>query len=74
MIKTIVVLHQKIWCQQSGKEKIIYGRGSPEMNYTPTIAEDNKQKMFEDALPTTMYQAGYSEIYGLNPDKNFHFY
>src|SRR6185437_8596488 len=28
----------------------------------------NKQKMFEDALPTTMYQAGYSEIYGLNPD------
>jgi len=48
MIKTIVVLHQKIWCQQSGKEKIIYGRGSPEMNYTPTIAEDNKQKMFEE--------------------------
>jgi hypothetical protein len=59
-----------IWSHQiiPGKEKIIYGRGSPEMNYTPTIAEDNRQKMFEGALPTTMYQAGYSEIYGLNPD------
>jgi hypothetical protein len=51
-----------------GKEKIIYGRGSPEMDYKPTIAKEDKQKAFEGALPTTMYQAGYSEVYGLNPD------
>jgi hypothetical protein len=59
-----------IWSHQivPGKEKIIYGRGSPEMNYTPTIAKEDKQKAFHGALPTTMYQAGYSEVYGLNPD------
>jgi len=27
-----------------------------------------KRKEFEGALPTTVYQAGFSEIYGLNPD------
>jgi hypothetical protein len=59
-----------IWSHQIeiGKEKIIYGRGSPEMNYKPAIAKEDKQKTFEGALPTTMYQAGYSEVYGLNPD------
>src|ERR671933_2272317 len=59
-----------IWSHQivPGKEKIIYGRGSPEMNYRPTTANEDKQKMFEGALPTTMYQVGYSEVYGLNPD------
>src|ERR687885_403194 len=59
-----------IWSHQivPGKEKIIYGRGSPEMSYKPTIAKEDKQKAFEGALPTTMYQAGYSEVYGLNPD------
>ena len=59
-----------IWSHQivPGKEKIIYGRGSPEMNYRPTVAKEDKQKTFEGALPTTMYQAGYSEVYALNPD------
>jgi hypothetical protein len=59
-----------IWSHQiaPGKEKIVYGRGSPEMNYNPTIAKEDKQKTFEGALPTTVYQAGYSEVYGLNPD------
>jgi hypothetical protein len=59
-----------IWTHQivPGKEKIIYGRGSPEMNYTPTIAKEDKQNTFGGALPTTIYQAGHSEVYGLNPD------
>lgn len=59
-----------VWSHQieSGKEKIVYGRGSPEMNYKPTKAKEDIQKKFEGALPTTIYQAGYSEIYGLNPD------
>ncbi len=59
-----------IWSHQivPGKEKIIYGRGSPEMNYKPSIAKEDKQNLFEGALPTTMYQTGYSEVYGLNPD------
>src|SRR5919108_1260246 len=59
-----------IWSHQivPGKEKIIYGRGSPEMKYKTTVAKEDKQKAFEGALPTTIYQAGYSEVYGLNPD------
>src|SRR5919199_466450 len=59
-----------IWSHQitPAKEKIVYGRGSPEMNYKPTIAKEDKQNTFEGALPTTIYQAGYSEVYGLNPD------
>jgi hypothetical protein len=59
-----------IWSHQivPSKEKIIYGRGSPEMNYKPAIAKEDKQKLFEGALPTTIYQTGYSEVYGLNPD------
>lgn len=59
-----------IWSHQivAGNEKVIYGRGSPEMKYKPIVAKEDKQKMFEGSLPTTMYQAGYSEVYGLNPD------
>ena len=59
-----------IWSHQivAGKEKVIYGRGSPEMKYKPIVAKEDNQKMFEGSLPTTMYQAGYSEVYGLNPD------
>ncbi len=59
-----------IWSHQIevGKEKIVYGRGSPEMKYTSTRATKEVQKKFEGALPTTIYQAGYSEVYGLNPD------
>ena len=43
-------------------------RGSPEMKYHPTKTNIDIQKKFEGALPTTIYQAGYSEIYGLNPN------
>jgi hypothetical protein len=59
-----------IWSHQieSGKEKIVYGRGAPEMKYYPTTTNTDIQKKFEGALPTTIYQAGYSEVYGLNPD------
>jgi hypothetical protein len=58
-----------VWSHQieAGKEKIVYGRGSPEMKYKPTKATKEIQKKFEGALPTTIYQAGYSEVYGLNP-------
>jgi hypothetical protein len=60
----------QIWAHQiePNKEKIVYGRGSPEMKFSAEVAADNKQKEFEGALPTTIYQAGFSEVYGLNPD------
>ena len=60
----------QIWSHQitPGKEKIVYGRGSPEMNFTAEVADTEKEKEFEGAIPTTIYQVGFSEIYGKNPD------
>jgi glycogen debranching enzyme len=59
-----------IWSHQiePGKEKVVYGRGSPEMKFMSEEAKENKQKEFLGALPTTIYQAGFSEVYGQNPD------
>src|SRR5919109_3178656 len=59
-----------IWSHQvsPNREKVIYGRGSPEMDFLPEVANMDKEKEFEGALPTTIYQAGFSEIYGQNPD------
>jgi hypothetical protein len=60
----------QIWSHQisQDKEKLVYGRGSPEMKFLSEVASVGKQKEFEGALPTTIYQAGFSEIYGQNPD------
>src|ERR1051326_8279563 len=60
----------QIWSHQISpdKEKLVYGRGSPEMKFLSEVASVDKQKEFEGALPTTIYQAGFSEIYGQNPD------
>jgi hypothetical protein len=61
----------QIWSHQilsSNNEKLVYGRGSPEMKFLSEVAEENKHREFEGALPTTIYQAGFSEVYGQNPD------
>jgi hypothetical protein len=60
----------QIWSHQiePDREKIVYGRGSPEMRFLLEAAKLDKQKEFEGALPTTIYQAGFSEVYGQNPD------
>jgi glycogen debranching enzyme len=63
-------IHQ-IWSHQiltTKREKVVYGRGSPEMKFLSDVAGEDKQKEFEGALPTTIYQAGFSEVYGQNPD------
>jgi hypothetical protein len=59
-----------IWSHQiqPGREKLVYGRGSPEMKFVPQEVKDDQQKELAGALPTTIYQAGFSEIYGQNPD------
>jgi glycogen debranching enzyme len=38
------------------------------MKFLSEVAKGNKQEEFEGALPTTIYQAGFSEVYGQNPD------
>jgi hypothetical protein len=59
-----------IWSHQidPGREKLVYGRGSPEMKFTSEEAKENKQKEFAGALPTAIYQDGFSDVYGQNPD------
>src|ERR687892_1391923 len=59
-----------IWSHQiePGREKLVYGRGSPEMKFLSEVAKEDKQQEFGGALPTTIYQAGFSEVYGQNPD------
>jgi hypothetical protein len=60
-----------LWSHQispNGIEKIFYGRGSPNMKFISDIADTNKIKEFEGALPTTIYQNGFAEVYGENPD------
>ncbi|MGB6591286.1 MAG: GH116 family glycosyl hydrolase [Candidatus Nitrosopolaris sp.] len=50
------------------EQKLVYGRGSPEMNFSSEVANEEKLKEFEGALPTTIYHDGFSEVYGQNPD------
>jgi hypothetical protein len=38
------------------------------MKFISDIADTNKIKEFEGALPTTIYQNGFAEVYGENPD------
>src|SRR5205085_6421079 len=38
------------------------------MKFQSLVAKAEVQRTFEGALPTTIYQAGFSEIYGQNPD------
>jgi hypothetical protein len=60
----------QIWDHQiaPNKEKIVYGRGSPNLKFSANAGGVDIQKKFEGALPTTIYQVGFSEVYGENPD------
>lgn len=60
-----------IWSHQikSGNEKLIYGRGSPDMNFRISTANNEIERVFEGALPTTIYSRyNFSEVYGKLPD------
>ena len=62
-----------IWSYQiteNTKEKIVYGRGSPEMGFRSVVATNKDVKRrFVGALPTTIYRKeGFSEVYAQNPD------
>src|SRR5580765_4652709 len=58
-----------IWKNQIGSQsqKLIYGRGSPETDFTPLNANGDLAQNFYGALPTTIY-SDFSEVYALNPD------
>jgi hypothetical protein len=58
-----------IWSHQiePGKEKIVFGRGSPDMNFLSQVANRKEEKQFEGALPSTIFD-DFSEVYAKNPD------
>lgn len=59
-----------IWSHQiqPGNEILIYGRGSPDMNFKSETVQEQRENEFAGALPTTIYQEGFSEVYAQNPD------
>jgi hypothetical protein len=56
----------QIWSHQiePNREKYVYGRGSPEMKFLSDVAKGDKQKEFQGALRTTIYQAGFLKFMG----------
>jgi hypothetical protein len=61
-----------IWSYQIGPssgEKVVYGRGSPEMDFRPVIASHKTMKKFDGALPTSIFKENnVVEVFGKNPD------
>lgn len=60
-----------IWSHQIdlNDEKIVYGRGSPELNFRIQHADAGTKEKFKGALPSTIYHnQGFSEVYARNPD------
>ena len=59
-----------IWSHQiePSREILVYGRGSPDMKFVSETAPEQKEMEFAGALPTTIYQGGFSEVYAQNPD------
>ena len=52
------------------RKPLLYGRGSPEMNFNPIVADENTKTKFDGALPTTIYheKKSFCEVYAQNPD------
>ena len=60
-----------IWSHQIGpdrEEKLVCGRGSPEMKFSRESAKEDRKMEFEGALPTSICHAGFSEVFGKDPD------
>jgi hypothetical protein len=61
-----------IWSHQidgASDDRIVFGRGSPEMNFKPTIADKEVKKGFRGLLPTSIYhERKLCEVFGKNPD------
>jgi hypothetical protein len=61
-----------IWSYQIGpgsEEKVVYGRGSPEVDFRPVIANHKTMRKFDGALPTSIFRENnVVEVFGKNPD------
>jgi hypothetical protein len=60
-----------IWTHQIdlNDEKVIYGRGSPELEFSISTADRETKERFRGALPSTInYKQRFTEVYAHNPD------
>lgn len=61
-----------IWSHQldsANDDRIVFGRGSPEMDFKPTIANKEVKKRFQGSLPTSIYhERKICEVFGKDPD------
>jgi hypothetical protein len=61
-----------IWSHQldsANDDRIVFGRGSPEMDFKPTIANKQVKKRFQGSLPTSIYhERKICEVFGKDPD------
>lgn len=58
-----------LYCSNLKRKPLLYGRGSPELEFKSHIADTKTINRFEGAIPTTIYyERGFCEIYGQNPD------
>jgi hypothetical protein len=61
-----------IWSHQldsANNDRIVFGRGSPEMDFKPTIANKEVKKGFQGSLPTSIYhERKLCEVFGKDPD------
>jgi hypothetical protein len=62
----VIWSHQIDWASD---DRIVFGRGSPEMNFKPTVADRKVKKRFKGSLPTSIYHGRkLCEVFGKNPD------
>ncbi|MDQ4067487.1 MAG: GH116 family glycosyl hydrolase [Thermoproteota archaeon] len=62
----VIWSHQIDW---ANGDRIIFGRGSPDMNFKPTVADKKVKKRFKGSLPTSIYHGRkLCEVFGKNPD------
>ena len=62
----IIWSHQIDWVNG---DRIVFGRGSPDVNFKPTIADKEVKNRFKGSLPTSIYHGRkLCEVFGKNPD------
>ena len=61
-----------IWSHQIdplNDDRIVFGRGSPEMDFRPTLASEQVKERFQGSLPTSIYhERKLCEVFGKNAD------
>jgi hypothetical protein len=65
----VIWSHQLDSANDDDDDRIVFGRGSPEMDFKPTIANKQVKKRFQGSLPTSIYhERKMCEVFGKAPD------